>query len=237
MATIVGATTDLKAREVRTTPSGGADTSTSPQRQLYPPIEPFNHGFMSVSGGHEIYWEQCGNPKGKPVVFAHGGPGGGCSANCRQFFDPEAYHIILFDQRGAGRSRPFASLDHNTTWDLVSDMELLRKELRIEKWLVFGGSWGSTLALAYAETHPAVVTELVLRGIFTLRQNELSWFYEDCNGASMIFPDAWEPYLNEIPEAERGNMMLAYNKRLTGDDEAVKTSAAKVRTRRGCLLQ
>ena len=194
-------------------------------RTLYPPIDATKSGFLDVGDSHSMYWEEAGNPAGKPIVFVHGGPGGGCDEKTRTFFDPAAYRIILFDQRGAGRSKPFASLEHNTTWHLVADMELLRAHVGVERWAVFGGSWGSTLALAYAETHPTRVTELVLRGIFTLRRKEIEWFYQE--GASLIFPDAWEPYLAEIPVEERGNMMAAYHARLTSQDEAVKASAAK----------
>jgi proline iminopeptidase len=192
-------------------------------RELYPPIEAYQHGYLPI-GGHEIYWEQAGNPQGKPVVFLHGGPGSGCTPKMRQFFDPTVYQITLIDQRGAGRSRPFASLDQ-TTWDLVSDIEALRQHLGIERWQVFGGSWGSTLALAYAQTHPSRVTELVLRGIFTLRRKELLWFYQE--GASFIFPDAWAHYLAEIPEGEHGDLMAAYYKRLTSADKEVQMRAAK----------
>ena len=150
----------------------------NPRRELYPPIEPLRHGHLAVGDGHEIYWEECGNPAGKPVVFLHGGPGAGCDAKARRFFDPARYRIVLFDQRGCGRSRPHASLEHNTTWDLVADIERLRTMLGIERWQAFGGSWGSTLALAYAEAHPERVSELVLRGIFLLRKRELDWFYQ-----------------------------------------------------------
>lgn len=194
-------------------------------RQLYPPIQPFNSGFLDVEHGHKLYFEQCGNPEGKPVVFLHGGPGSGCNESMRCFFDPEAYHIVLFDQRGAGRSLPFASLENNTTQDLVKDMERLRVQLGIERWQVFGGSWGSCLALAYAEEHPDRVTELVLRGIFTLRKKELLWFYQE--GASFIFPDAWEEYLRPIPVEERGDLIAAYAKRLNSPDEAVMLEAAR----------
>ena len=156
--------------------------------KLFPPIEPYETNFISVDG-HEIYFEQCGNPEGKPAVFLHGGPGGGGSTSVRRFFDPDIYRIIVFDQRGCGRSKPHACLEKNTTWDLVSDIELIRERLQIKQWLVFGGSWGSTLALAYAQSHPDAVSEMILRGIFMLRKKELDWFYQD--GASNIFPDAW----------------------------------------------
>ena len=195
------------------------------RRTLYPAIEPFDSGTLPVSPLHTLYYEQCGNPRGKPVVFLHGGPGAGCNAKCRQFFDPSAYRIVLFDQRGCGRSTPHAELRENTTWDLVADIERLREHLKIEKWQVFGGSWGSTLALAYAETHPDRVTELVLRGIFMLRRWELEWFYQ--KGCDALFPDAWEAYLAAIPENERGDLMAAYHRRLTSDDPAVRLAAAQ----------
>lgn len=194
-------------------------------RKLYPEIEPYDSGRLQVDDRHSLYYEQCGNPEGKPVVMLHGGPGGGCNAKMRRFHDPAKYRIVLFDQRGAGRSTPHADLVDNTTWDLVADIERLREALGIERWQVFGGSWGSTLALAYAETHPRRVTELVLRGIFMLRRWELSWFYQE--GASRLFPEAWEHYLAPIPEDERGDLVAAYHRRLTSDDEAVRLQAAK----------
>jgi proline iminopeptidase len=197
----------------------------APRRVLYPEIEPFNHGFLKVSPLHEIYFEESGNPKGKPVVFVHGGPGGGTDGKQRRFFDPAKYRIVLFDQRGCGKSKPHASLEENTTWHLVEDMEKVREHLAIERWQVFGGSWGSTLALAYAETHPARVTELVLRGIFLLRKSEIDWFYQA--GASALFADAWEDYLAPIPEAERGDLLHAYHRRLTSDDAKVRQDAAR----------
>lgn len=194
-------------------------------RTLYPPIEANRTGTLAVSPIHTLYWEESGNPMGRPVVFVHGGPGGGCSDWQRRFFDPAAYRIILFDQRGCGRSTPHASLHDNTTWHLVADMEALREHLAIDKWVVFGGSWGSTLGLAYAETHPDRVLALILRGIFTLRRTELLWFYQE--GASWIFPDAWEQYLEAIPAVERGDLMSAYYRRLTSDDRAVQLAAAR----------
>jgi len=197
----------------------------SARRSFYPDIEPFDTGTLAVSDVHTIYYEQSGNPNGKPVVFVHGGPGGGTDGKQRRFFDPAKYRIVLFDQRGCGRSTPHASLVDNTTWHLVADIEALRGHLGIERWQVFGGSWGSTLALAYAQKHPDRVTELVLRGIFMLRQAELHWFYQD--GASAIFPDAWEGYLAAIPEAEHGNLMKAYYRRLTSEDPAVRLAAAR----------
>lgn len=197
----------------------------SDRRGLYPEIEPFDSGTLAVSGLHTLYYEQCGNPHGKPVVFLHGGPGAGCNPKCRRFFDPSVYRIVLFDQRGCGRSTPHAELRENTTWDLVADIERLRQHLRIERWQVFGGSWGSTLALAYGETHPERVTELVLRGIFMLRQRELQWFYQ--HGCDMLYPDAWEKYLAAIPEAEHGDLIAAYHRRLASNDPAVRLAAAR----------
>jgi proline iminopeptidase len=197
-----------------------------PLRNPYPEIAPFDAGRLAVDAPHEIYFEQYGNPAGKPALFVHGGPGGGTTPAQARFWDPARYRIVLFDQRGCGRSTPHASLDGNTTWHLVADMEALREHLGIQRWQVFGGSWGSTLALAYAEKHPERVSELILRGIFTLRQRELDWFYQE-GGASRIFPDAFEHYLEPIPPAERGNMMQAYYKRLTGSDEAARLRAAK----------
>jgi proline iminopeptidase len=194
-------------------------------RTLYDPIEPFDTGRLKVSPIHEIYYEQCGNPKGKPVVFLHGGPGGGLVPEYRRFHDPAAYRIVLFDQRGSGQSTPHASLEENTTWDLVSDIEKLREHLSIDKWQVFGGSWGSTLSLAYAETHPSRPAELVLRGIFLCRPGEIKWFYQE--GASWIFPDVWEEFLKVIPENERDDLVSAYYRRLTGDDEKVRIEAAR----------
>ena len=197
------------------------------RRGLYPPIEPFRTGFLRVSSVHEIYFEESGNPDGKPAVFLHGGPGGGTDPKMRTFFDPKVYRIVLFDQRGCGRSRPHANLVDNTTWHLVEDMEKLREHLGIKRWLVFGGSWGSTLALAYAETHPDHVTELVLRGIFLLRKWEIDWFYQRPDGAGALFPDLWEKYVATIPRAERSDMVSAYYRRLTSDDPQTMRQAAK----------
>ena len=194
-------------------------------RSFYPEIQPYDSGHLDTGDGHQIYWEICGNPRGKPAVFLHGGPGSGCSPKHRRLFDPDKYRVLLFDQRGCGRSRPHASLDNNTTWHLVADIERLRTLMGVEQWLVFGGSWGSTLALAYAETHPVRVSELVVRGIFTLRRKELLWYYQ--NGASWMFPELWETFLAPIPEAERGDLMAAYHKRLTGSDRAEQIRAAK----------
>src|SRR6201997_324175 len=196
------------------------------RRGLYPRIEPYRTGFLRVSDLHQIYFEESGNPKGKPAVFLHGGPGGGTDAKMRTFFDPKLYRIVLFDQRGCGKSTPRASLVDNTTWHLVADIERLREHLGIDRWQVFGGSWGSTLALAYSQTHPERVTELVLRGIFLLRKQEIEWFYQ--RGASVIYPDAWEPYLAHIPEGERGDLLSAYYRRLTSEDPAVRLAAAKI---------
>ncbi|HMB55721.1 MAG TPA: prolyl aminopeptidase [Arenimonas sp.] len=194
-------------------------------RVLYPEIEAFDSGMLSVDARHTLYYEQCGNPNGKPVVMLHGGPGAGCGAKMRRFHDPERYRIILFDQRGSGRSTPHADLTDNGTWDLVADIEKLRKHLSIERWQVFGGSWGSTLALAYAETHPGRVTELVMRGIFMLRRWELEWFYQ--GGCHRLFPEAWEKYLAPIPPAERGDLISAYHRRLISSDEATRLDAAR----------
>ncbi|MGZ6297374.1 MAG: prolyl aminopeptidase [Candidatus Limnocylindrales bacterium] len=194
-------------------------------RELYPPLEPYGADFLRVSPVHELYYEESGAPEGTPVVFLHGGPGGGTTSDHRRFFDPSAYRIVLFDQRGAGRSRPHASLEENTTWHLVADMERLREHLQIERWVVFGGSWGSTLALAYAERHPARVRALVLRGIFLLRPEEIRWFYQE--GANALFADAWEAYLEPIPPEERGDLVGAYHRRLTGDDAAERMRAAR----------
>jgi proline iminopeptidase len=195
------------------------------RRVLYPAIKPYRTGYLKVSDLHEVYFEECGNPEGKPALFVHGGPGAGCNTDARRFFDPDAYRIILFDQRGCGRSKPHASLEDNTTWHLVADMEKLREHLDIDKWLVFGGSWGSTLALAYSQTHPARVTELVLRGIFLLTQFELHWFYQE--GASALFPDRWEQYLAPIPEKERGDLIRAFHSRLTSPDRDKQIAAAR----------
>lgn len=194
-------------------------------KTLYPPIEPFATGRLKVSPAHELYYEQCGNPTGQPAVFLHGGPGGGLVDDYRRFFDPDAYHVVLFDQRGAGKSTPHASLEDNTTWDLVADIERLREHLGLNRWLVFGGSWGSTLALAYSQTHTERVTALVLRGIFLCRSKEIRWFYQE--GANAIFPDVWEEYVRVIPETERSDMLHAYHRRLMSDDEAVRLEAAK----------
>jgi proline iminopeptidase len=193
--------------------------------QPYPPIEPYQTHRVRVSDLHELYVEECGNRAGTPVVFVHGGPGGGVEPWHRQFFNPQKYRIVLFDQRGCGKSTPHAELRENTTWDLVEDMERIRKLLGIDKWVVFGGSWGSTLALTYAQAHPEGCRALVLRGIFLLRRAEIDWFYQ--GGANWIYPDAWEPYEAAIPADERGDYVSAYYKRLTSDDAAVRSAAAK----------
>ncbi len=195
-----------------------------PQNWLYPRIEPYFTGTLAVSPIHTLYYEESGNPNGKPVIFIHGGPGGGAGPEDRRFFDPKAYRIILMDQRGAGKSLPAASLDENTTWDLVADIEKLRSHLKLEKWMVFGGSWGSTLALTYAIKHPTRVTELVLRGIFMIRKKEIDWYYQE--GANAIYPDAWESYRDAIPESERGDFVKAYYARLTSADPKVRMAAA-----------
>jgi proline iminopeptidase len=205
------------------------DTRPGALRTLYPPIEPYRSGYLDTGDGHQLYWELCGNPQGQPAVFLHGGPGAGCSSDHRRLFDPERYNILLFDQRGCGRSRPHASLEDNTTWHLVEDIERLRAMIGAERWLVFGGSWGSTLALAYAQQHPERTRALVVRGIFLLRRAELAWFYQE--GASWIFPDKWEEFLAPIPEGERGDIMAAYRSRLTGDDGAARMAAAKAWSR------
>ena len=194
-------------------------------RELYPPIEPYDSGRLQVSPVHNLHYELCGNPEGVPVVFLHGGPGGGIVSEYRRYFDPAAYRVVLFDQRGSGQSTPHAELEGNTTWDLVEDIEGLRAHLGVDTWHVFGGSWGSTLALAYAETHPDRVRSLCLRGIFLCRPKEIRWFYQE--GANWIFPDVWEEYEKVIPEGERGDFVSAYYRRLTGEDGAARLEAAR----------
>lgn len=194
-------------------------------RTFYPPIEPYESGMLDVGDGHSIYFERCGKPGGKPALFLHGGPGGGLSPHHRRLFDPEHYDVVLFDQRGCGRSTPHAGLEMNTTWHLVADIERLREVASVEKWLVFGGSWGSTLALAYAEAHPARVSELVLRGIYTVTRAEQRWYYQF--GVSEMFPEKWERFQAPIPEAERSDMIAAYRKRLTSSDLATQIEAAR----------
>lgn len=198
---------------------------TPPVTGLYPDIEPFASHRLPVGDLHELYLEECGNPEGIPALFLHGGPGAGCEPYHRRFFDPQRYRLVLFDQRGCGRSRPHAELTDNTTWHLVADIEAIREHLGIDRWLVFGGSWGSTLALAYAETHPGRVLGLILRGIFLCRDREIRWFYQE--GASRIFPDYWQDYLHPIPESERVDLLSAYHRRLTGDNELARLAAAK----------
>ena len=193
------------------------------QLNLYPKIKPYDSGFLNIDQ-HQIYFEQCGNPNGKPALFLHGGPGGGGSEEVRRFFNPDIYRIIVIDQRGCGRSKPHGCLENNTTWHLVSDIENLREKLGIEKWLVFGGSWGSTLSLAYAQAHPKSVSELVLRGIFLLRKEELHWFYQD--GASRIFPEAWSGFLDIIDEDKRNNLMSSYHEIFKSDDKEKRLKAA-----------
>ena len=193
--------------------------------KLYPPIEARRTGFLRVSDLHEIYWEESGNPEGLPVIGIHGGPGGGSSPEMRRFFDPTVYRIILIDQRGCGKSTPHSELRENDTWNLVSDMEAVREHLGIEKWVLFGGSWGSTLALSYAVTHTNRVFGLILRGIFLLTQSEVRWFYQE--GASRLFPDSYDRYVAPIPEAERDDLLHAFHRRLTGDDKAERQKAAK----------
>jgi proline iminopeptidase len=197
----------------------------NPQRTLYPPIEPYTTGTVDVGDGHTVYYERCGTPGAKPAVFLHGGPGGGMSPNHRRLFDPSAYDVMLFDQRGCGQSTPHAALHANTTWHLVDDIERLRQLAGVDQWLVFGGSWGSTLALAYAQTHPNKVSELIVRGVYTVTPAEIAWYYQF--GVSEMFPDKWERFEAPIPENERHDMVAAYRKRLIGSDAAVQLQAAK----------
>ena len=206
------------------TASAGVPVTRKDRLNLYPPIEPYVQGRLAIAG-HEIYYEQCGNPNGQPALIVHGGPGGGSNPTMRRYHDPSRYRIVLFDQRGCGRSTPYASLEENTTWDLVADIERLRCHLGIERWQLLGGSWGSTLALAYAQKHPDRVTGLILRGIFLLRRRELEWFYQE--GCSWIYPDAFEAYQAVIPPEERSDMISAYYRRLTDSDPAIQLQAAK----------
>src|SRR6476469_1345060 len=202
------------------------DAMSPKRRTLYPAIEPYQTGMLDFGDGHRLYWELSGNPNGKPVVFLHGGPGGGSSPDHRRQFNPEKYKILVFDQRGCGKSTPYASLEANTTWHLVEDIEKLRTEVaKVDSWQVFGGSWGSTLALAYAETHPERVSELILRGIFLLRRWELLWYYQ--HGASLLFPDKWERFLAPIPAEEQDDLIGAYRQRLTATDPEVQIAAAR----------
>jgi proline iminopeptidase len=198
-------------------------------RGLYPAVEPYESGMLDVGDGHSIYWERVGTPGAKPAVFLHGGPGGGIAPRYRRLFDPARYDVLLFDQRGCGRSTPHASLENNTTWHLVADIERLREMVGVEKWLVFGGSWGSTLALAYSETHTKRVSELIVRGVYTLTKAELAWYYQF--GVSEMFPDKWERFQAPIPDGERGDMMRAYRRRLTGTNEAARMEAARAWSR------
>jgi len=193
------------------------------ERSLYPEVDPFDSGYLRVSDIHQVYYEQCGNPDGQPALFVHGGPGGGCEAKDRRFFDPSHYRIILFDQRGAGRSKPHACTAENTTWHLVDDMERLRRHLNVEKWLLFGGSWGSTLALTYAEAHPKSVSALIVRGIFLVRQVEFEWYYS--RGTPMVFAEAAKKFHGLIPENEREDMIAAYYRRVTSDDSELRQQA------------
>lgn len=197
----------------------------SQRKGLYPPVTPYSSGYLRVSPLHELYYEECGNPQGKPVVFLHGGPGAGINAAARRFFDPQVYRVILFDQRGAGKSRPHASTEENTTWKLVEDIETLRTFMGVERWQVFGGSWGSTLALAYAQKHPERVTELVLRGIFLLRHQEIQWFYQQ--GASSVFPDHWENFLAPVPDDQREDMVASYARLLSSPNREERLHAAR----------
>lgn len=192
---------------------------------LFPAIQPDNSFYFRVSDLHELYVEESGNPDGIPVVFLHGGPGASCEPSHRRYFDPEKYRIILFDQRGSGKSRPHASLEQNTTRHLIEDIEKIRQHLKVDNWVVFGGSWGSTLALAYAQAHPGHVLGLVLRGIFLCRKQDIQWFYQ--HGASRLFPEAWQDFIQPIPEKERGDLLAAYHKRLTSSNEIERMAAAK----------
>jgi proline iminopeptidase len=210
---------------VHSAPAAGVrEPAPSARRALHAVQEPHASGMLQVTPLHSVYWEVSGNPDGIPAVFVHGGPGGGTTPKCRAFFDPARYRIVLFDQRGCGKSLPTSCLEDITTWALVSDMEALRTHLGIDKWLVFGGSWGSTLALTYAQEHPAHCLGLVLRGVFLLRQAEIDWFYQ--SGASFLFPDAWDAFLAPIPAAERANLLLAFHTRLTGADPVARKAAA-----------
>jgi proline iminopeptidase len=192
---------------------------------MYPPIEPYEAGMLDVGDGHQVYWELCGTPGARPAVLLHGGPGAGLTPDVRRLFDPARYQVLLFDQRGCGRSTPRASLEANTTWHLVDDIERLRAMAGVDRWSVVGGSWGSTLALAYAERHPERVTDLVLRGIFTVRREEIAWYYQE--GASWLYPDLWEAFLAPIPADERSDMVAAYRRRLIHDDPVVRLEAAR----------
>ena len=197
-------------------------------RRLYPVLQPYHYEMIDVGDGHSIYVEECGNPDGMPVVILHGGPGGGCSPMMRRFFHPDLYRVILFDQRGCGRSRPHASVEHNTTWHLLRDIERIRHRLKIDKWVVFGGSWGATLSLIYAINHPEAVRQLVLRGVFLMTQHELDWFY--AGGAGKFFPDRWARFLELLPKEEQDQTIKAYHKRLFSSDDAEQTRFARAWT-------
>jgi len=197
-------------------PEQARDLSTAIRPDLHPLRDPFATSMMDMTDGHQLYVDQSGNAKGRPVVMLHGGPGGGCSASMRRYFDPDIFHAVLFDQRGCGKSTPFASVDNNTTWDLVADIERIRERLGFEKWIVFGGSWGATLALLYAQTHPNRVDKIVLRGVFTMTQAELDWFYN--GGAGQFWPEAWQQFQELIPPAEQADMIKAYALRIFGSD-------------------
>ncbi|WP_425050980.1 prolyl aminopeptidase [Psychromarinibacter sp. S121] len=203
-------------------------TQRKGNQHLYPPLDPFDQRMMEVGEGHKIYVEQCGNPSGIPVIVLHGGPGGGCSPAMRRYFDPETYRVILFDQRGCGRSRPHASVEDNTTWHLVRDIEAIRTALDIERWIVFGGSWGATLSLIYGETHPERAAALVLRGVFLMTQSELSWFYG--GGAGKFFPELWDRFSGLVPVEERDDLIAAYHRRLFSGDIAEETRFARTWT-------
>lgn len=200
-------------------------TGAGPRPGLYPPIEPYRQQVLEMPGGHRAYVEECGLPAGRPAVVLHGGPGGGCSPGMRRFFDPRHYRAVLFDQRGCGRSSPHASVENNTTWDLVADIERIRAALGIERWIVFGGSWGACLALLYAQTHPERVEALVLRGVFTMTRAELDWFYG--GGAGAFWPEQWQAFAHMVPEAERGDLIAAYHRRLFGPDPAEQAQFAR----------
>ena len=189
--------------------------SESSKRDLYPEIEPFKKNIINTGDGHQIYFDECGNPRGIPVLVVHGGPGGGCSRNMRRYFDPDAYYIVLFDQRGCGKARPYASIENNTTWHLLSDMEMIRKKLNIEKFVLFGGSWGAALSLIYAQKYPEMVSKIILRGVFTMTREELNWFYQE-GGASKFWPEAWRSFRDMLPPNERKNLIEGYHIRLFG---------------------
>ena len=201
----------------------------SSRRALYPAIEPFNRFRLAVPGGHDLYVEECGAPGGQPAVVLHGGPGGGCSPGMRRYFDPDTWHVTLFDQRGCARSRPHASVERNTTWDLIEDIEAIRRRVGVERWTVFGGSWGATLALLYAQAHPERVSALILRGVFLMERRELDWFYG--GGAGQFFPDLWDEFVRPIPPDERGDLIAAYHRRLMQPDVAGQTDFARIWTR------